>query len=210
MYNSTKPQSSWEVFLVEPQLPFRGGFRIFFRRGCTCLLLYFNTNKPHSFFFCRIPVVLENRRSSRGGGGVRTPCTLPLDPPLPFECLGVLWMEVESVFWVAEKMSLSLNRGYSGGQKCCHLFSDISKTSDLFPPTPNKDEFWANGCNDCFFWPQHCWGEWRDDGMNPKKIKKINRSRVLHNNHLEGLFHTVPDSLIFVLHCRCPFNRGNK
>ena len=31
----------------------------------------------------RIPVVLENRRSSqRGGGGVRTPYTLPLDPPL--------------------------------------------------------------------------------------------------------------------------------
>ena len=43
----------------------RGGSRIFFRRGCTLLLLYFNTNKPHSFFFfCRIPVVLENRRSS--------------------------------------------------------------------------------------------------------------------------------------------------
>ena len=50
----------------------RGGSRIFFRRGCTCLLLYFNTNKLLSFFFfCRIPVVL-----------VRTPCTLPLDPPL--------------------------------------------------------------------------------------------------------------------------------
>ena len=32
------------------------------------------------FFFCRILVVLENRRSSQGG--VRTPCTLPLDPPL--------------------------------------------------------------------------------------------------------------------------------
>ena len=45
----------------------RGGSRIFFfRRGCTRLLLYFNTNKPHSFFFCRIPVVLENHRSSRG------------------------------------------------------------------------------------------------------------------------------------------------
>ena len=27
----------------------RGGSRIFFRRGCTRLLLYFNTNKPHSF-----------------------------------------------------------------------------------------------------------------------------------------------------------------
>ena len=33
------------------------------------------------FFFCRIPVVLENRRSSQGVG-LRTPCTLPLDPPL--------------------------------------------------------------------------------------------------------------------------------
>ena len=61
---------------------FRGGSGIFFRRGCTRLLLYFNTNKP-PFFFGRIPVVLKNRRSSQGGG-VRTPCTLPLDPPLFF------------------------------------------------------------------------------------------------------------------------------
>ena len=48
----------------------------FFRRGCTRPLLYFNTNKPHSFFFCRIPVVLENRRSSQGEGGAH-----PLHPP---------------------------------------------------------------------------------------------------------------------------------
>ena len=55
----------------------RGGSRIIFRRGCTLLLLYFNTNKPHSFFFfCRIPVVLENRRSSQGSGGAH-----PLHPP---------------------------------------------------------------------------------------------------------------------------------
>ena len=55
----------------------RGGSRIFFWRGCTLLLLYFNTNKPHSFFFCiRKPQVIS------GGGEVRTPCTLPLDPPL--------------------------------------------------------------------------------------------------------------------------------
>ena len=42
-----------------------------------------STSTPinHIVFFGRIPVVLENRRSSRGGG-VRTPCTLPLDPPL--------------------------------------------------------------------------------------------------------------------------------
>ena len=60
----------------------QGRIQDFFRRGCTRRLLYFNTNKPDSFFFGRIPVVLENCRSSQGGGGVRTPCTLPLDPPL--------------------------------------------------------------------------------------------------------------------------------
>ena len=59
---------------------FQGRIPDFFRRGCTRLLLYFKTNKPDSFFFGRIPVVLENRRSS--WGGVRTPCTLPLDLPL--------------------------------------------------------------------------------------------------------------------------------
>ena len=58
-----------------------GRSRIFFRGGCTRRLLYFNTNKPHSFFFfwqntscIRKPQVIS--------GGVCTPCTLPLDPPL--------------------------------------------------------------------------------------------------------------------------------
>ena len=46
------------------------------RRGCTRLLFYFNTNKPHSFLGGRIPVVLENPRSSQGGGGAH-----PLHPP---------------------------------------------------------------------------------------------------------------------------------
>ena len=53
----------------------RGGSRIFFTRGCTRLLLYFNTNKPHSVFFAEYQLYW-------GGGGVCTPCTLPLDPPL--------------------------------------------------------------------------------------------------------------------------------
>ena len=75
--------ASFPSIFPASRLPYWGGSRIFVRRGCTRLLLYFNTNKPHSFFFCRIPIVLENRRSSRGRGGVRTPCTLPLDPPLP-------------------------------------------------------------------------------------------------------------------------------
>ena len=29
----------------------QGRIQDFFEEGCTCLLLYFNTNKPHSFFF---------------------------------------------------------------------------------------------------------------------------------------------------------------
>ena len=40
-------------------------------------MFYFNTNKPQSIFFCRIPVVLESHRLSRGGGGVAH----PLHPP---------------------------------------------------------------------------------------------------------------------------------
>ena len=52
----------------------------FYRRGCTRLLLYFNTNKPHSFFFLQNTSCI--RKPQVISGGVRTPCTLPLDPPL--------------------------------------------------------------------------------------------------------------------------------
>ena len=49
--------------------------------GALVSCVYFNTNKPHSFFF-----FLENtsciRKPQVIPGGVRTPCTLPLDPPL--------------------------------------------------------------------------------------------------------------------------------
>ena len=62
---------------------FRGGFRIFFRRGALVSCSTSTAINHIVFFFGRIPVVLENRRSSQGGGG-GTPCTLPLDPPLNF------------------------------------------------------------------------------------------------------------------------------
>ena len=55
---------------------FRGGSRIFLGGGA---LVSCSTSTPINhivfFFFCRIPVLLENRKSSQGG--VRTPCTLP-------------------------------------------------------------------------------------------------------------------------------------
>ena len=56
---------------------FRGGSRIFFRRGA---LVSCSTSTPINhiaFFFGRAPVVLE------------TPCTLPLDPPLQFLMEGI-------------------------------------------------------------------------------------------------------------------------
>ena len=64
---------------------FRGGSRIFFRRGCTRLLLYFNTiNKPLSFFLLAEYQLYQKTAGHLRGAGVRTPCTLPLDPPLWF------------------------------------------------------------------------------------------------------------------------------
>ena len=57
----------------------RGGSRIFFRRGCTRLLLYFNTNKPHSFLFFLLQntsCIRKPQVISGGGGGAH-----PLHPP---------------------------------------------------------------------------------------------------------------------------------
>ena len=67
----------------------RGASRIFFRRGCTRLLLYFNTNKPHSFFFaeCR----------GRGMHPLHPPPGKLLQDVIVVSCLNLinLW----NVFW---------------------------------------------------------------------------------------------------------------
>ena len=80
----------------------RGGSRIFSRRGSTRLLLYFNTNKPHSFF-CRIPVVLENYcRSSRGEGGAHPLHPPPRSAPEKERLRRVgnyVWMKTNAVAW---------------------------------------------------------------------------------------------------------------
>ena len=43
----------------------------FFRRGCTRLLLYFNTNKPHSFFFLQNTSCIRKPQVISGGGGAQ-------------------------------------------------------------------------------------------------------------------------------------------
>ena len=47
----------------------RGGSRTFFRRGCTRLLLHFNTNKPHTFFFLQNTSCIRKAQVISGGGG---------------------------------------------------------------------------------------------------------------------------------------------
>ena len=60
------------------------------------------------FFFCRIPVVLKNCRSSRGGrGGVCTPCILPLDPPLGNQWWWWLFLRLrEKCQWISSDISV--------------------------------------------------------------------------------------------------------
>ena len=51
----------------------------FFLGGGALVSCSTSTPINHSFFFCKIPVVFENRRSSQGGGGGRA--AHPLHPP---------------------------------------------------------------------------------------------------------------------------------
>ena len=67
----------WALCIIVPTAFSRGGSRIFFRRGCTRLLLYFNTNKPHSFFFLQNTSCIRKPQVISGGGGGAH----PLHPP---------------------------------------------------------------------------------------------------------------------------------
>ena len=55
---------------------FQGQIQEFFRRGCTRLLLYFNTNKPDSFFLQNTSCI-RKPQAILGGGG----CTPPAPSP---------------------------------------------------------------------------------------------------------------------------------
>ena len=63
---------------------YRGGSKIFFRRGA---LVSCSTSTPinHIVFFLQNTSCIRKpagHLGGEGGGGLRTPCTLPLDPPL--------------------------------------------------------------------------------------------------------------------------------
>ena len=61
----------------------KGGSRIF-RRGCTSLLLYFKTNKPHSFFFAEYQLYQKTVGHLRRGGGCAPPAPSPQIRPCTF------------------------------------------------------------------------------------------------------------------------------
>ena len=121
-----------------------------------------------------------------GGGGHRPPGPLP-------------WIHHWTVIFRICSPGWSYST-YNGGQKCWDLSSDITKTSDPSPPTPNKAEFCAKWVKMSAFLATTLLGGVGGLQHEPKAEQKIVvRSRVLPKNYLEGFFHTVPIS--FVLHC---------
>ena len=69
----TAPPPPGKKFPVRLQ----GRIQDFFRRGCTRLLPYFNTNKPHSFFLQNTSCIRKPQVISRGGEGCAPPAPSP-------------------------------------------------------------------------------------------------------------------------------------
>ena len=93
------------------------------------------------FFFCRIPVELENRRSSHGGG-VCTPCTLPLDPPL--SKLHVNLRKYDTLIFVSVHGGLGQWGDWSGCDKTCGL----GKRTRERPCDNPKPQYGGRPCKD--------------------------------------------------------------
>ena len=77
-------------------------------------------------------------------------------------------------FLISELLDGNRRGCYNGGQKCRDLSSDITKTSDPSPPTPNKVGFGAKWVKmSAFFGHNTARGSGGDNGMNPKPNKKL-------------------------------------
>ena len=66
-------------------------------------MFYFNSNKPHSYFLRTL--------SRGGGGGVRTPCTLPLDPPCFCSGMVIVCCFIKLLYYVILWSHLSATPG---------------------------------------------------------------------------------------------------
>ena len=109
-------------------LPVAGADPGFFLGGGALVSCSTSTPINHIvFFFCRIPVVLENRRSSQGGGGGAHPL-----PPPPRSAPA--WIALHTLFfvktlyftWVYQTLGLRLVAGVTLTKPCligCHLFA---------------------------------------------------------------------------------------
>ena len=109
----------------------------FFLGGGARLLLYFNTNKPHSFFFCRIPVVLENCRSSQGGGGCAPPAPSPQIRPCicAVICVKTIWDGTGLNNWAACGTQLWNIMGFL---HCNKTKWQTTHPEDVACPTPSS------------------------------------------------------------------------
>ena len=76
----TAPSSPFSAMCEQKPYP-RGGSRIFLGGG---VLVSCSNSTPinHIVFFSQNSSCIRKPQVISGGGGVRTPCTLPLDPPL--------------------------------------------------------------------------------------------------------------------------------
>ena len=118
----------------------RGGSRIFLGGGA---LISCSTSTPinHIVFFFRIPVVLENRRSSqrgRGGGGGHTSSTLPLDPPLFCALLSGLFDWI-MLGWVWFDRSLSPTQVRCQNNNYCLWLLRVIKNGEVTSSTRELD-----------------------------------------------------------------------
>ena len=92
----------------------------FLGEGCTRLLLYFNTNKPHSFFFSQNTSCIRKSQVI-SGGGVRTPCTLPLDPPLRHRFCHTVTFSIKSLVFQVKTSHIILCSTIFGMSLCHHV-----------------------------------------------------------------------------------------
>ena len=95
--------------LVYLRLSGQGRIQDFFRRGCSHLLLYFNTNKPHSFFLQNTSCIRKQQVISEGGGeggGVHPLHPPPKSAPAVVELIKTLLKHAKSSKFFCIKSSL--------------------------------------------------------------------------------------------------------